>query len=160
MAKSRPLSSALVPVPEYTEYITLEVDNNRWLENSNAAPIPVQDPKNKKIASYNGLDKADLIVGQDPKNEKIVIHNDDEKLVVDSSLYNAQAELSPPTKEHKIFNLRRKTILILSIMVLVLIIAGAVRGAIGGAIAARHRNKNATLKGAPEIIIRIALGRI
>lgn len=149
MAGSRPLSSALVPVPESTQYSTLEVDNNRWLENDgNAAPIPVQDPKKEKIVSYNGVDKAALIVGQDPRNEKIVIHNDDGKLPVAASLYNVHAESSPPTKEHKIFGLRRKIFFILLVMVLVLIIAGAVGGGVGGAIAARNRNKNAAPKAA------------
>lgn len=135
MAGSRPLSSALVPGPTDTQYSTLEVDNNRLLENdANAAPIPVQDPKDEKIVSYNGLGKAALIVGQDPKNEKIVIHSNAGKL-----------------KERKIFGLRRKTFFILSLIFLVLIIAGAVGGGVGGTIAARNRNKNAAPK-APTAI--------
>lgn len=155
MAGSRPLSSALVPVPENTQYSTLELDNNRWLENDgNAAPIPVQDPKSEKIVCYNGLDKAALIVGQDPKNEKIIIHNDPGKLAVPASLYNTQAESSPPTKERKIFGLRRQTCFILSIMVLALIIAGAIGGGVGGAIVARNRNKNA----APTATTTIQVG--
>lgn len=155
MAGSRPLSSALVPVPAPadTPYSTLEVDNHRLLENDgNAAPIPVQDPKDEKIVSYNGLGKAALIVGQDPKNEKIVIHNDAGKLVVADSLYNAQAESSQRIpKERKIFGLRRKTFFILSLMVVVLIIAAAVGGGVGGTIAVRNRNKNAAPK-APTAI--------
>lgn len=152
MAGSRPLSSALVPVPENTQYSTLEVDSNRWLENdSNAAPIPVQDPKSEKIVSYNG---AALIVGQDPKNEKIIIHSDAGKLAVAASLYITQAEPSPPTKDRKILGLKRKTFFTLSIMVLVLIIAGAIGGGVGGAIAARNRNKNA----APTATTAIQVG--
>lgn len=150
MAGSWPLSSALVPVPVDTQYSTLEVDNNRWLENDGtAAPIVVQDPKNEKIVRDNGLGKADLIVGQDPKDEKVVIHNNAGKEAVDANLYNAQAESSPPTKERKIFGLRRRTFFILSLTALVLIIAGAVGGGVGGTIAARNRNKTATATKAP-----------
>lgn len=157
MAGSRPLSSALVhvPVPENTQYSTLEVDNNRWLENDgDAAPIPVQDPNSEKIVSYNALDKAALIVGQDPKNEKIIIHNDAGKVAVVASLYETQAQSSPPTMDRKIFGLRRMTFFILSIMVLVLIIAGAIGGGVGGAIVARNRNKNA----APTATTAIQMG--
>lgn len=141
MAGSRPLSSAPVPVPTDSQYSTLEVDNNRWLENDgNAAPIVVQDPKNEKIVNYNGLGK-----GQDPKDEKIVTDNDDGKQEAAGNLYDAQ-------NERKIFGLRRKTFLILSLLVLVLIIAGAVGGGVGGAIAARNRNKTTNVPKASTAI--------
>lgn len=142
MAGSRPLSSAPVPVPPDIQYSTLELDNNRWLENDgSAAPIVVQDPENETNAKYIGFSNAALIVGQDLTNEKIVVHNDGKR----AAAYDPQNELSPPVEERKIFGLRRKTFLILSLLVLFLITAGTVGGGVGGALAARNRNKTATV---------------
>ena len=114
MAGSRPLSTAQVPAPENTQYSTLEVDHNRWLENDG---------------------KAAPIVGQDPKDEKFISYNDVGKQAVGVDAYNAPSESSRPTEKRKIFGLRRKTFFILLPVVLVLIIAGAV----GGTITARNR---------------------
>lgn len=150
MAGSRPSPAALVPVLEEPRYSTLEVDNNRWLENDgNAAPIVDYDPKNEKIVGYNHYGNAALIVGQDPKDEKIVIHNDSGKDAVAANLYNAQSESSRPTDERRIFGLRRKTFFILSILVLALVIVGAVGGGVGGTIAARNRKPTATVPQVP-----------
>ncbi len=128
MAGSRPLSTAPVPAPVDTQFSTLEVDNNHWLENDgNAAPI----------------------VYQDPKDEKIICYNDAGKQAVAANPYNTQSEPSPSTPERKVFGLRRKTFFIFSLVVLVLIIAGAVGGGVGGTIATRNRKQTATVPQAP-----------
>lgn len=150
MAGKKLLSSAPASVPADTQFSTLEVDNNRWLENDgDAAPIVVEDPMNGKIVNFHGIGKAALIVGQDHKNEKMVVLDDAGKQAIAANLYNAQAESLPPTKERKIFGLRRKMFFILSVVVLVLIIAGAVGGGVGGTVAARNRNKTANAPKAP-----------
>lgn len=124
MAGLRPLSPALVPAPEDTQYSTLEVAHNRWLEtDGKAAPI----------------------VGQDPKDEKIINYNDVGKQAVVVDVCTAQSESSRPTEERKIFGLRRKTFFVLLPVVLVLITAGAVGGGVGGTIAAHNREQTATV---------------
>lgn len=132
----------MVPAPGDTEYSTLEVDHNRWLENDRKAALIVgQDHKDEKILSDHDVGKAALIVGQDPKDEKILSYNDDGKQAVDTEVHNAPAESSRPTEERKIFGLRRKTFFILLPVVLVLIIAAAVGGGVGGSRAARNRKQ-------------------
>ena len=88
MAGSRPLSTALVPAPGDIQYSTLEVDHNRWLENDG---------------------KAALIVGQDPKDKKIISYNDVGKQAVVADVYDAQSESSRPAEDRKIFGHRRKS---------------------------------------------------
>jgi len=78
MTGSRPLATALVPAPGDTQYSTLEVDHNRWLENDGkAAPIVGQDPKDEKIVSSN--------------DEKIISYNDVSKQAVVADVYNVQS---------------------------------------------------------------------
>lgn len=146
MAGSRPLSTRLVPAPEETQYSTLEVDQNRWLENdSNAALIVGQDPKDEKMISDDDVSKAGLIVGQDGRNEKMISYSDVGKQTVVPDVYSVEPELPRPTEERKVFGLRRKTF-ILSSVVLVIIIAVAIGGGIGigGSIASRNRRQKAT----------------
>lgn len=136
MAGSRPLPTALVPAPEATQYSTLEVDQNRWLENDGkAAPIVGQDPKDEKIISYND---GKIISDNDGK---IISYNDVGKQAVVADVHDAQSVLSRPTEERKIFGLRRKTFFILLSVILILIIAGAVGGGVGGTMATRNREQ-------------------
>ena len=119
MAGSRPLSA-----PEDTQYSTLEVDHNNWLENDRkAAPMVGQDPKDEKILTYNDVGNVPVVV--DP--------------------YNAHPESSLPTEERRILGLRRKTFFILLPVVLILIVACAVGGGVGHTIAARNREQTTSV---------------
>ena len=138
----------MAPAPGNTQYSTLEVDQNRWLENdANAALIVGQDPKNEKIVSYNDVGKIALFGDQGSKDEKIISHDDDGKQAVVADVYNVLSESSEslrPIEERKIFGLRRKTFFMLLPVALVLIMAGAVGGGVGGTIAAHNRKQTDT----------------
>jgi hypothetical protein len=134
MEPLRPLSTLQVPAPENTQYSNLEVDRNRWLENdSEAAPIVVQNPKDEKLISHT--------------DEKIISYNDVGKQAV-----VADWEPSRPIEERKIFGLRRKTFFILLTVLLILIIASAVGGGVGRTIAARRKNQTATVPTTPTLL--------
>lgn len=142
MAGSRPSSTSMVPAPGDTQYSTLEVDHNCWLENDRKAALIVdQDHKDEKILSDHDVGKAALIVGQDPKDEKILSYSDDGKQAVVTDGHNAPAESTRPTEERKIFGLKRRTFFILLPVVLIVIIAAAVGGGVGGSRAARNRKQ-------------------
>lgn len=101
MAGSRPLSTALVPAPEVTQYSNLEVDHNRWLENDGQAGLIVsQDPKDQKITIDDDVDKIALPGGQD---EKIISYNDVGKEAVVADVDKALPESPHLTEERKIF---------------------------------------------------------
>lgn len=143
MAGSRPFSTTLVPAPEVTQHSNLEVDQKPWLENDGQAGLIVgQDPKYQKITIDDDVDKIALPGGQD---EKIISYNDVGKEAVVADGDEVLPEIAPLVEERKIFGLRRKTFFILSPVVLVLIIAGAIGGGVGGTIATRSREQTATI---------------
>lgn len=141
MADSRAFPIALVPAPVDKHYSTLEVDQDRLLENDGkAAPIVGRDPKDEKIINYSDVGKQ-AVIGDVGK----------QAIVVD--VYNSPSGSSLSTEERKIFGLRRKTFFILFTVIFVLIVAGAVGGGVGGTIATRNRGQTAAA--ATEVPSRI-----
>ena len=131
MAGSRPLPTA----PGDAQHSPLEVDHNYWLENDgNAAHIVGQDSRGENIVSYNDVGK-----GVAPGDWKIISYDDVGKQAVSVDAYNAESKSSRLTEERKIFGLRGKTVFILLAVVLVLIVAAAISGVVGGISAARCR---------------------
>ena len=142
MAGSRTFPTGLMPPQVETQYSTLEVDHDRLLENnSKAAPIVGQDPKDEKIISYSDLGKQAVFA--DIGKQAVIGDAGKQAVVVD--VYSAPTESSLSTEERSIFGLRRKTFFILLTVILVLIIAGAVGGGVGGTIAARNREQSAAV---------------
>ena len=81
MAGSRLLLTALLPALGDTQYSTLEVDHNRWLENDGkSAPIVVQDPMDGKIIRYSDISQQAAAV----------------------DVYDVQSKSSRPTEERNL----------------------------------------------------------
>ena len=140
MTGLRQPSDAPVPPPKDNQHSTLEVDLNRWLErDGKSAPIVGHDPRDEKAVSHND----EKITSY--SNGKITNYRDVGKQAVVINVPEVKSESSPLAKERKTFGLHRKKFLILWPLILVLIIAGAVGGGVGGTVDARKKEKIATV---------------
>ena len=139
MPGSRPSSRPPTPPPKDTQYSTLEVDYNYWLENKGeSAPIVGQDPRDEKVIGHNDEKIVSYCDG------KIISYNDIGKQAVAIDTFDVHSDSPQSLEERKDFSQKRKTSFILLTVVIILMIAGTLAGGVGRTIAARHREPTAT----------------
>ena len=145
---------------EGTQHNTLAVNTYGSTEHDGMAAQEGTQHTPLEVNTYGSTEHdgmTGLIVGQDPKDEKVLGYSSEK--MVNYNKVGKQATLAEAaeplhsTTGRRILGLKRKTFFVLSAVSLVLVIAGAIGGGVGGTKSIHNRRKAATDNLAPSAII-------